>query len=652
MPDLVTLATPTADRVLRWSAEAILVASALAVVAGLACRLRGRRVALGPAARHALWLVVLIKLMAPPLVHWPWSVPIPRAAVPPDMARVEPRDDAPERASEDFEAIASRDVEPAPISAAPGLGFEFSPARLAALSASARELGPWVAAAWLVGSIALGVGQVRRIVRFRRLLRRAEPAPGWLVDEADRVGRRLGVRVPAIRVLSGLTTPLLWCLGRPVLLVPDDLLESLDRGRWPAILAHELAHLRRLDPWVRRLELLAELVWWWNPLYWLTRRRLDFEAELACDAWVLWALPEDRLSYAESLIAIGSARSPAAAPSPSLGVAGSARSFERRLTMILSDKDARRVPASGFLGAAILALLALPSWTLAEPAPADNGRDTVAATATVTADALFVDDLAFVVAFDDDDKDGKDDDAAELARARAAVQKLEAKEKAKAAKDKAKAALDKAKAAKEKAEKGASAKAGKPDGASEAEIAKKMETLGKEMEKKFGPGSEFEKKMEALGKEMEKKFGPGSDFEKQFGPGSDFEKEMKAFGKEMEEKFGPGSKFAEEMKALEKKAGKDGAEPKVKEEAKAREKMASDARAKAEERTKEVRARVEERTRDVRARADRTARARTEAATTRRAKRIEALETQIQRMTEELKKLKAEGDEDDEDDEG
>ena len=85
MSDLVTLATPMADRVLCWSAETILVGSALAAVAALACRASGRRPALGPAARHTLWLVVLIKLMAPPLVHWPWSVPIAsaRAAAPP-----------------------------------------------------------------------------------------------------------------------------------------------------------------------------------------------------------------------------------------------------------------------------------------------------------------------------------------------------------------------------------------------------------------------------------------------------------------------------------------------------------------------------------------------------------------------------------------
>ena len=62
--------------------------------------------------------------------------------------------------------------------------------------------------------------------------------------------------------------------------------------------------------------------------------------------------------------------------------------------------------------------------------------------------------------------------------------------------------------------------------------------IGKEMEAKFGPGSDFEKKMEAFGKEMEAKFGPGSEFEKK----------MEAFGKEMEAKFGPDSEFQKKIK--------------------------------------------------------------------------------------------------------
>ena len=55
---------------LGWFVETTLVASGLAVVAALASRLRS----IGPTARHLLWLVVLVRLVTPPLVCWPWAV--------------------------------------------------------------------------------------------------------------------------------------------------------------------------------------------------------------------------------------------------------------------------------------------------------------------------------------------------------------------------------------------------------------------------------------------------------------------------------------------------------------------------------------------------------------------------------------------------
>src|SRR5437588_10853579 len=46
-----------------------------ALLAGLALAV-GRWAKLGPATRHALWLVVLLKLLTPPLLAWPWVLPV------------------------------------------------------------------------------------------------------------------------------------------------------------------------------------------------------------------------------------------------------------------------------------------------------------------------------------------------------------------------------------------------------------------------------------------------------------------------------------------------------------------------------------------------------------------------------------------------
>ena len=220
--------------------------------------------------------------------------------------------------------------------------------------------------AWLAVSVAIAMGQAIRIVRFRRRLRGAVPAPDSLIDEAYRIGHWLGVDVPELLVVDNLGTPMLWCLGRPQLLLPTRLVKTLPLERWRGILTHELAPsapARSLGFTARagdRIDLVVE------PVLLAHATRLDAEAELACDAWVVWALPKDRLAYAEALFDICSTMSQAKPMAPMLGVAGSGRFFERRLTMILHNCVPCRLSPLGLVAACLLLLAALPSWSAAK----------------------------------------------------------------------------------------------------------------------------------------------------------------------------------------------------------------------------------------------------------------------------------------------
>lgn len=620
-----------------WFAETTVVAGILALVALAVSRLKP----ISPSVKHALWLVVLIKFVTPPVVSWPWAddwqgrlweqgahhvecatafaaeEPSLLAPIPEPAQVSEPPDDCGET-----ELVAQHEDETPPdgtIATAEIAEEETDRVAPAVVAPASLEKGPtfwpssetalrWMVLSWIAVSSVLALGQAIRIVRFRRRLRGALPAPDHLIDEAVRIGQWLGVSVPDLRVVEDLGTPLLWCLGRPQLLLPARLVKTLPLERWRGILTHELAHLRRRDQWVCRLELVAGLVWWWNPLYWLTRSRLDAEAELACDAWVVWALPKDRLSYAEVLFDICSTLSLAKPVTPALGVAGSGRFFERRLTMILHNHVPCRLSPLGLLGACLLVLFALPSWSTAKLVASDQNNDTASIAATQSGGetnvSLLDDDDD-----DDDDKDAKaakrrvkaadddDDDADEdadadddddddddldekaLERAKAKVEAIKRKLEAKAEKAKAKAKGKEQKVKKlereldvDKLEKEIEKKLG-----SGSEFEKQMEELGekigKEMEAKFGPGSEFEKQMKNLGKELEEKFGDGSDFAKKmedfgkdmeakFGPGSEFEAKMKKLGEEMKEKYGPDSEFAKKLhkkaaEALESSKGSD-----------------------------------------------------------------------------------------------
>ena len=87
--------------------------------------------------------------------------------------------------------------------------------------------------------------------------------------------------------------------GPPHLVLPEELWGRLDAAQQDAVLAHELAHLKRRDHWVRRLEALACGLYWWDPVAWWAHREVERAEERCCDAWVLWALPAAAEAYAE-----------------------------------------------------------------------------------------------------------------------------------------------------------------------------------------------------------------------------------------------------------------------------------------------------------------------------------------------------------------
>jgi len=381
-----------------------------------------------PAVRHALWLVVLLKLVSPTglVVSVPLPVESPVAAEP-EVVVAEPVTAPvgdpliceetftvivrthPGQTVEDATALAMR----ATVRREEAMESRPEPAATTVPAAESKAPGepidfrPYLLGLWLAGAIWISSRQVRETVRFARFTRRARPAPDHLVAEVAIVANRLGVRVPDVRVLGGLTSPVIWCLWRPVLLWPAGL-ECRLRGEGKrAVIAHELAHLRRRDHWVRRLEMIAAVLHWWNPLFWLARKKMRADAELACDAWATGQA--DRRAYAEALLEVCSFN-PRRRPAPAVGVFGEGRrAMQERLTMIMRDRGPCRLAFGAKLVVAMMAVAAIPAWTLGQGKP---------------------EAIEIVV----DTADGDDTDVKELeAQIKALAQKIEAMKAAKAA---------------------------------------------------------------------------------------------------------------------------------------------------------------------------------------------------------------------------
>jgi beta-lactamase regulating signal transducer with metallopeptidase domain/biopolymer transport protein ExbD len=234
---------------------------------------------------------------------------------------------------------------------------------------------------WLAGCVLWFVVAAVSISRFRRLLQHAQVASNSIRNQAEELALRLGLRrCPDIACVPGAISPMLWALGgRPRLLLPSNLVDRLSEEQQATLLAHELAHLRRRDHWVRGLELVVTGLFWWHPVVWWARRELREAEEQCCDAWVLWLLPKAARAYADALLETIDflSRSRLALPQTASGI-GQIHLLRRRLTMIMRGPSPKALSAAAFL--AVLALSALllplrPTWARTEPSQRPDDPD-------------------------------------------------------------------------------------------------------------------------------------------------------------------------------------------------------------------------------------------------------------------------------------
>jgi beta-lactamase regulating signal transducer with metallopeptidase domain len=138
-------------------------------------------------------------------------------------------------------------------------------------------------ALWSLGSavsLVRVLHQSRGMFRLRaRLVREGIEVSSALRDELHALAAAMHVRTPVMRLLPDLRSPLV--LPNAILL--PRWAEALDPRQRRAMLAHELAHLRRRDPLWRPLQRLACVPLFFHPLAWTAVRRLEALAETLCD---------------------------------------------------------------------------------------------------------------------------------------------------------------------------------------------------------------------------------------------------------------------------------------------------------------------------------------------------------------------------------
>ena len=253
---------------------------AAAMAAAVLLLSRTRKLRERPAIRHCLWLLVLCRLISPPLVPLPMLSPESDAAennVPtsfesslsvshtsyitatPVLSNSATSTDA--VVGDSLPATIS-EVMPAADLSSGSTGISFQNVLSAALIVS------------LIVTLVLITRLLLQLRRFSRLLSRGDFTNVRLnriaADEARRIG---GIPDPAVCTVRSRITPLLWLQNRrPLIVLPESLATDLSDEQLACVVRHELAHFVRRDHWSNALACFVSSLFWWNPVVWLARR--------------------------------------------------------------------------------------------------------------------------------------------------------------------------------------------------------------------------------------------------------------------------------------------------------------------------------------------------------------------------------------------
>jgi beta-lactamase regulating signal transducer with metallopeptidase domain len=226
----------------------------------------------------------------------------------------------------------------------------------------------WLVVAWVFGVLLSATRLAGGWCQARRLLRDHTSAVGddWTAL-VTRLSGVLGVRGP-VRLLQSarVHVPLVVGSVRPVLLLPAAALAGLTPQQVEAILAHELAHIRRHDYLVNLFQSAIESVLFYHPAVWWVSHTIRVEREHCCDDLAVRACG-DRLLYARALTTLETLRS------DGIGVAMAASngSLISRVRRILGQRAPAPIASSGWVVASLTAIMvagAGAGGTIVDPA--------------------------------------------------------------------------------------------------------------------------------------------------------------------------------------------------------------------------------------------------------------------------------------------
>lgn len=231
-----------------------------------------------------------------------------------------------------------------------------------------RPLFPWLVACWLCGVLLLSLWNFGGWTQLWLMRHRARSVAESHLDLLNRVSGKLGVtRRVALLESSLAAVPGVMGIMRPAILLPVGLVSGMPPDQIEALLAHELAHIRRHDYLVNIVQNVAETLFFYHPAVWWISHEVRLEREHCADELALTAFG-NRVVYAKALAGVAEFFN----HRHSLAVAADGGELKLRITRILQPTRPEAPRPRDGLAAVLAALLVLGGvMSLIETGPSD-----------------------------------------------------------------------------------------------------------------------------------------------------------------------------------------------------------------------------------------------------------------------------------------
>jgi beta-lactamase regulating signal transducer with metallopeptidase domain len=216
---------------------------------------------------------------------------------------------------------------------------------------------PWVDGLWMIGVSLLALRALGGWYQLQRLRKRAQwTIPADLSHQFHRISTqmRLARRI-SLRISDEIISPLAMGAWRATVILPVSAALRMPPSELEAVLAHELAHIRRFDYLCNLFQTAVESVLFFHPAVWWLSRTVRDRREVCCDA-IAVSVCADPVVYAQALLRLEEEKT----SSLQLAVAlkGHEGSLLRRIKIVLGEGAiAENRATSGVRAAAAAALV-------------------------------------------------------------------------------------------------------------------------------------------------------------------------------------------------------------------------------------------------------------------------------------------------------